>query len=80
MRFFIFLIVFKIFIYYCVLNTNNLLVKYVFSDGKIIDDVLKQRLENKVYTWFQEMKIMVALKPQVILEKDPAASPSQCIC
>jgi len=52
----------------------------VFSDGKIIDDVLKQRLENKVYTWFKEMKIMVALQPEVILEKDPAASPTQCIC
>jgi len=56
------------------------LVKYGFSEGKIIDDVLKQRLENKVYTWFKEMKIMVALKPDVILEKDPAALPSQCIC
>jgi len=51
----------------------------VFSDGKIIDEVLKQRLENKVYAWFKEMKTMVALKPDVILEKNPAASPAQCI-
>jgi len=55
------------------------MVKCVFSHGKIIDDVLKQRLENKVYTWFKEIKIMVALKPNMILEKDPAALPSQCM-
>lgn len=49
-----------------------------YSNGKIIDEVLKQRLENKVYTWFKEMNTMVALKPNVILEKDPAATPAQC--
>ncbi|KAL4088975.1 hypothetical protein QTP88_024053 [Uroleucon formosanum] len=58
-------------------NITNALKTTEMSDGKIIDDVLKQRLENKVYTWFKEMKIMVTLKPEVILEKDPAASPSQ---
>jgi len=56
------------------------LVKHVFSDGKIIDDVLKQRLEKKVYTWFKELKTMIAIKPDVILEKDPAASPAHCTC
>jgi len=63
---------------YCVTNTNH---KYDFSDGKIIDEVLKQRLENKVIKeWSKEINTMVMIKPDVILDKDPAASPVQCMC
>jgi len=49
------------------------------SGGTIIDEVLKQRLENKVYTWFKEINKMIAFKPDVILKKDPTASPTQCM-
>jgi len=63
---------------YCVANTNQ---KYVFSDGKIVDEVLKQRLENKVIKeWSKEINTMVMIKPGVILDKDPAALPIQCTC
>lgn len=51
----------------------------MFSNGKIIDEVLKQRLENKVYTWSKEINAMAALKPNTILDKDPSASSAQCI-
>ncbi|VVC32244.1 Hypothetical protein CINCED_3A002285 [Cinara cedri] len=47
------------------------------SDGQILDEVLKQRLENQVYTWFNEINAMVALKPCVILDKNPTASPTE---
>lgn len=50
----------------------------MFSGGKIINEVLKHRLESKVYTWFREINSMVAVKPDVILEKDPSAPPAQC--
>lgn len=56
--------------------SDNYIIFY--SNGKIIDEVLKQRLESKVYTWFKEMNTMAASKPNVILEKDPAATPAQC--
>lgn len=52
---------------------------YLISGGKIVDEVLKQRLENKVYTWFKEINAMVAFKPDVILNKDPTATPAQCM-
>lgn len=50
----------------------------MFSGGEIIDEVLKHRLESKVYTWFREINSMVAVKPDVILENDPFALPAQC--
>jgi len=50
----------------------------VFSNGKVMDLVLKQRLENKMYTWFREINALIAVNPAVILEKNPTASPSQC--
>lgn len=50
----------------------------MFSDGKIIDEVLKQRLESQVYSWFREINALVSLKPDVILDKDPTASPAKC--
>jgi hypothetical protein len=50
----------------------------VFSHGKIVDEVLKQRLENKVYTWSKEINAIAALKPNTILDKDPSASSAQC--
>lgn len=52
--------------------------KYVYSDGKLVDEVLKQRLENKVYAWFKEINTIATIKPDVILDKDPTASPAQC--
>ncbi|XP_025205784.1 dynein beta chain, ciliary-like [Melanaphis sacchari] len=58
-------------------SINTALQAAELSGGKIIDDVLKQRLENKVYAWYREIKSMVALKPDVILEKNPAALPAQ---
>lgn len=53
---------------------------HLFSDGKVVDEVLKQRLQNKVYTWFREINAMVAIKPGVIFDKDSTASPVQCTC
>lgn len=50
----------------------------MFSSGKIVDEVLKQRLENKVYTWFKEINTIIAIKPGLILDKDPTATPAQC--
>lgn len=53
----------------------------MFSDGKVIDEVLKQRLENKVIKeWSKEINTMVMIKPTVILDRDPAALPVQCMC
>lgn len=60
------------------LTTNYLLQKRVFSDGKIVDVTLKKRLEHKMYTWFRQMNLLIAVKPDVIFEKDPTALPAQC--
>lgn len=50
----------------------------MFSDGRIIDEVLKQRLEKKVYTWSKELSTIVSIKPNVIMDKDPMASSADC--
>lgn len=49
----------------------------MFSDGKVVDDVLKRRLEMNVFSWLKEMKIMLAVKPEIILE-DPQVTYTQC--
>lgn len=50
----------------------------MFSDGRIIDVVLKQRLENKLFEWSKEINTLVSIKPNVIIDKDPMASTTDC--
>lgn len=50
----------------------------VYSNGEIVDVVLKNRLEHKMYTWFREISSLISVKPHVIFQKDPNALPAEC--
>ncbi|XP_050527887.1 uncharacterized protein LOC126897980 [Daktulosphaira vitifoliae] len=50
---------------------------YLLSDGKNVDEVLKHRIEHKILTWFKNLNTMMAYKVQVMLDKNPAALPSE---
>ncbi|VVC31189.1 Hypothetical protein CINCED_3A017465 [Cinara cedri] len=50
------------------------------SDGKMIDEVLKLRLEEQVYVWFKQISTLVQIMPDSILELDPNATHANCKC
>lgn len=46
---------------------DNELLKCVFSGGKMVDEVLKHRLEHKLLSWLNELNGIIAFKPLITL-------------